>query len=44
MATSAPTLYKIGQFVGYVPIEETIDLTPAPDATISSCTRSPAAR
>jgi len=33
MATSAPTLYKIGQFVGYVPIEETIDLTPAPDAT-----------
>jgi transcription antitermination factor NusG len=33
MTTTAPKVYEIGQFVGYVPIEETVDLTPAPDAS-----------
>lgn len=30
--TNAPALYEIGQIVGYVPIEEPIDLTPEPGA------------
>jgi transcription antitermination factor NusG len=33
MTETAPKLYEIGQFVGFVPIEETIDLTPALDAS-----------
>jgi hypothetical protein len=32
MTNSAPT-YEIGQFIGYVPIEEAIDLTPDPEAS-----------
>lgn len=32
MTATEPKLYKIGDFVGFVPIEETIDLTPDPDA------------
>lgn len=32
MTDQARKLYEIGQFVGYVPVEEPIDLTPAPDA------------
>ena len=32
MAASQPKLYEIGQFVGYVPIDEPIDLTPDPEA------------
>lgn len=32
MMATEPKLYKIGDFVGFVPIEEVIDLTPDPDA------------
>lgn len=32
MAATETRLYKIGDFVGFVPIEEVIDLTPDPDA------------
>lgn len=32
MTATQPKVYEIGQFVGYVPVEEPIDLTPDPGA------------
>lgn len=33
MLMAEPKLYEIGQFVGYVPVEEPVDLTPDPNAS-----------